>query len=427
MKNASTIEPVVRAGLCTGCGTCVGICPKDAVHMVMDRRKGLYVPALDRDKCNECGLCLDACPGPAVDFRGLNLDVFSKEPEDNVLGNYLNCYIGHAADHDTRYGSASGGLVTALLAFALEEGIIDGALVTRMNRDRPLEPEPFIARTREEIVSASGSKYCPVPANIALRHILREEGRFAVVGLPCHLHGVRKAEVTNKALKRKIVLHLGLLCGHSDTFMETQFILKQHGIRPEDVVGLNYRGSGWPGSMNVRLSSGAARLIPYEDYINLHALRFFTPMRCHSCVDQISGLSDISFMDAWLPEVIAQDKVGTSIIVSRSPASEMLCRSAGLKAAVELEPVGSDAVLRSQGRAVLAHKDVRAHFWFLRLSGSALPEYGAAFPRSGWFNYLRVALAHSNARVSAGAHLRRLVAPLLRLEVWFFRRLESKM
>jgi coenzyme F420 hydrogenase subunit beta len=47
--------------------------------------------------------------------------------------------------------------------FALEEGIIDGALVTRMKKDRPLEPEPFIARTREEIIEASKSKYCGVP------------------------------------------------------------------------------------------------------------------------------------------------------------------------------------------------------------------------------------------------------------------------
>ena len=35
-----------------------------------------------------------------------------------------------------------------------------------MKKDNPLEPEPFIARTREEIIEASKSKYCPVPANI---------------------------------------------------------------------------------------------------------------------------------------------------------------------------------------------------------------------------------------------------------------------
>jgi len=79
--------------------------------------------------------------------------------------------------------------VTALFIFALEKGLIDGALVTGMKKDKPLEPEPFIARTREKIISARGSKYCSVPANIALKEILKakEEERFAVVGLPCHI------------------------------------------------------------------------------------------------------------------------------------------------------------------------------------------------------------------------------------------------
>jgi len=28
-----TISKVVESGLCTGCGTCVGICPEDAIQM----------------------------------------------------------------------------------------------------------------------------------------------------------------------------------------------------------------------------------------------------------------------------------------------------------------------------------------------------------------------------------------------------------
>ena len=150
---------------------------------------------------------MKVCPGHEVDFKGLNLEIFGKEPEDILIGNYLNCYVGHATDYDIRYNSASGGLVTALLIFALEEGLIDGALVTRMKKDKPLEPEPFIARTREEIIEARGSKYCPVPANVALREILEanEGERFAVVGLPCHIHGMRRAQRVDARLKERVV------------------------------------------------------------------------------------------------------------------------------------------------------------------------------------------------------------------------------
>ena len=164
----NTIKEIVKDDLCTGCGTCVALCPEEAIKLTINERKGIYVPKIDEEKCNNCGICYTACPGNEVDFRHLNLEIFGKEPEDILIGNYLNCYIGHATDYDIRYNSASGGLVTQLLIFALEEGIIDGALVTGMKKDNPLEPEPFIARTREEIIEASKSKYCPVPANICL-------------------------------------------------------------------------------------------------------------------------------------------------------------------------------------------------------------------------------------------------------------------
>ncbi|MDY6892811.1 MAG: coenzyme F420 hydrogenase/dehydrogenase beta subunit N-terminal domain-containing protein [Chloroflexota bacterium] len=246
MDNDTTIEAVVKKGLCTGCGTCVGICPLDAIEMTVDHLRGIYVPALDREECNECGMCVDVCPGHNVDFRQLNLEIFGKEPGDILLGNYLNCYTGYAADSDIRYNSASGGLVTALLIFALEEGLIDGALVTKMRDDRPLEPEPFIARTREEIISAARSKYCPVPANIAVKEILkaREGERFAVVGLPCHIHGIRNAERVNKTLAERIVLHVGLFCAHTDTFALAELVLQKHRIDKEHVASFDYRGCG---------------------------------------------------------------------------------------------------------------------------------------------------------------------------------------
>ena len=186
MKNNKTIEQISGEGLCTGCGTCAGVCPQDAITMVIDRKQGIYLPRLEREKCSECGICFKACPGHSVDFNTLNREIIGSKVKDILLGNYLNLYTGFSTDNALRYHSASGGLVTAMLIFALGEGLIDGALVTRMSVENPLNPEPFIARTREEILSAARSKYCPVPANMALKEIMQagEGERFAVVGLP---------------------------------------------------------------------------------------------------------------------------------------------------------------------------------------------------------------------------------------------------
>ena len=104
MKNDKSIDSVIKDGLCTGCGTCVGICPQSAIEMVINKSKGIYIPQLDKERCNECGICFEVCPGHAVDFRQLNWEIFGKQPEDNLLGN-LNCYVGHATDYAIRYNS----------------------------------------------------------------------------------------------------------------------------------------------------------------------------------------------------------------------------------------------------------------------------------------------------------------------------------
>jgi len=373
MGKGKTIEEVVKNNLCTGCATCISLCPLSAIGLIKDDSKGIYLPRLDTEECNQCGICFDVCPGHSVDFKGLNIAIFGQEPEDVLLGNYLNCYIGHATDYDIRYNSASGGLVTAILIFALEEGMIDGALVTTMNKEKPLEPQPFIARTREEIICAAKSKYCPVPANIALREILEEEGRYAVVGLPCHLHGIRKAEMVSKKLKDRIALHLGIFCSNMPNFKQTEILLRRLKLRTTEVKALNYRGEGWPGKLSIELKSGKTELIPYPAYWSGFDGLFF-PFRCTMCVDWFSGLSDISCGDAWLPEV-ADDKVGKSVIVSRNRQGEDILQQMLQKGKVELIAIGSDKVIESQGGFLWKKRNLRARLTISKLLGKRVPIY----------------------------------------------------
>lgn len=381
-----TITSVVKDGLCTGCGTCVGICPKDAIEMTISRSKGIYLPHLDEERCNQCGICSKTCPGYEVDFNQLNREIFGKQPEDMLLGNYLNCYVGHATGYDIRYHSTSGGLVTALLIFALEQGIITGALVTKMADSSPLEPQPFIVRTKKEIISACKSKYCPVPANIALKEILKEEGKFAVVGLPCHIHGMRKAELVNDKLKERIALHLGLFCSHPTSFWGTRFLLHKYGVDQEDIARLDYRGEGWPGYMAIHLKDGTKKLTAYPTYGTFFwGLGFFTPMRCTLCFDQGCELADISFGDAWRPEKAEQleDEIGSSLIVSRSTVGENLLKQAMSKREIILSSLESDKVKNK----VEKKKQYRARSRVARLVGKKLPNHKMELPKSKFTDY----------------------------------------
>ena len=416
-KKVDTIEKIAKNGLCTNCGTCAGICPENAIRMDKDYYSGCYYPQLDAERCNNCGLCFRVCPGHSVDFKGLNLDIFGKEPEDVLIGNYQGCYLGHATDDDLRYNAASGGVVTALLLFALEKGMIDGALVTKMSEEDPLEPQPFIARTKEEIISACKSKYCPVPANIALREILKEEGRFAVVGLPCHIHGVRKAELANKKLKEKIVLHVGIFCSHSDTFWQTEFLLKKLGLKEEDVAKIDHRGEGWPGMMSVLLKNGKKVSVPFSEATSLHGLWLHALLRCALCCDLTAELADVSCGDAWLPEILVNEKMGKSIVVSRTKMGEALCLEAAQNGYIKLEKTSSYKVKQSGDMMQTKKTDIKVRFFIRRLFSRAIPTYNTTLLRPGPINYLRGALVYLNAEVSSKRYLRRFIGPLSRIEL----------
>jgi coenzyme F420 hydrogenase subunit beta len=407
----STINWVVKHKLCTGCGVCVGACPYDAIDMVMDESRGCFAPQVHEDDCKHCGLCYEVCPGHSVDFDRLSKTLMGDIPKDVALGRYLACYVGHANDAGIRYNGASGGLVTGLLVFALEQGLIDGALVTRMRPDKPLIPEPFIAKTRQEVLSAAGSKYCPVPAGAALKTILESRGRFAVVGLPCHIQGIRKAEQEIMELQDRIRYRISIACSFNYSFHGTRRFIQGLGIRPEEVRELQYRGRGWPGTMLLRTEDGREITVPLADYYR--QLSPYSLWRCMLCSDMLGELSDLTCGDAWLPELIQMDKVGTSFVVSRTPEGEELLEAAASNEAVELSELDTEALLASQGRALFKKRKLKARMRLARLWGRRVPVYRQELlkplPRD-YVNMLKLFIARY---VLSGNH--RILRALVRL------------
>jgi len=415
MSTTGTIQEIVLNELCTGCGTCVAFCPKSAITLVRDYERGIYVPHVDTESCHPCGICLRVCPGTMDDPGDLNRAIFGTKQENGLLGSILCCYSGYSTDEGVRYSASSGGLVSQILIFALEHGIIDGALVTRMNEKKPLEPEPFIARSREEILSAVGSKYCPVPVNVLLRDILSQDGKFAVVGLPCHIRGVRKAEMIYEKLAKRIVLHIGLICSHTLNFLATDFLLQPYLTNVgSTVTRLRYRGHGWPGFLTAQTADGERFSLPFQKFGRMHILHFFAPRRCLICADQSCELADLSFGDAWLTE-FANDKVGRSVVVSRNLKAEAILQQAREEHIVALDNLSRDSFVRSQ-RQVLCFKKktVRAHYRLNYRGGipsylgsiePTLPDYGLA------------ALFHFNNQIASRRALWRLIYPLTHFQM----------
>ena len=416
----NTIESVAGTGLCVGCGTCSAMCPANAITLTINNAKGIYLPKIDFSKCVGCSICVKCCPGFEVNFKELSKGLVSQcVSKENrlLLGNYENCYVGYSSNCKIRFDSSSGGVVTQLLLFAMDENLVDGVVVTRMNRKHPLLPEPFIARTREEILEASKSKYCPVPTNIALREVLQRDGRYAFVGLPCHIHGLRKAQKLNKTLAKRIVLSIGLFCSHNDSFHSTRYILNRLNVNPSDVSRIDYRGKGWPGLLTVEQKSGIVTTCAFHDWIRVHEYCFFTPDRCLVCCDHAAELADISAGDAWLPEIL-KDHAGTSIFISRSKVGEELLHLAKSKGDILFQTIDSNKVVQSQGNVRFKKNGFVVRSWMFRVLTKNIPKYIADFPQSGLIELPRSLIIFVNRTVASSKYSNDNVDRLISSQIW---------
>lgn len=394
-RQGGNIEIVVQNSLCVGCGTCVGICPFSAVRMV--RLSDIYLPRVDYSRCQSskgCHTCLEVCPGGGVDLLRLARDLFPGGRQSPLLGRYLSMHIGHSTDFDIRYHAASGGLATQLLLFLLGLGIIDGAVVTALGNGEPFEPRVVFASNREEIVKARSSKYCPVPLNLIIRRIREEKKKVAIVGLPCHIHGFRKAEAKFPAIKKYVVLYLGLFCSSVKTFAGTEYLLHCFGLEKSNVSSFAYRDEGCPGSMHILLKHGSIFKSPYSVYYP-RIRSFFIPRRCTLCIDQTAELADISLGDTHIRRS-EEDNVGVSSVIVRSDRGKTSLHSAESSRAIELQDLDENSLIKSQWPALERKKHhVTVRFFLHRLFRQRTCNYDYTLPRLSaiqWLKYLKSSL-----------------------------------
>jgi coenzyme F420 hydrogenase subunit beta len=305
-RNFSDIDPQH----CTFCGTCVGICPHDA--LIVKNEKVLQI-----SDCKKCGLCYNTCPGRSPDFNALNKMLFGKTDCDGRIGFYRTIAKGYSHDDNIRNNASSGGVVTALLLSLLDKGMIDGAIIVGTSTTDPICPEVKIARTRQEIINASQSKYCLVPVNAIFRKLRDEEGKFAFIGLPCHIHGLRKLQLLNRPESRKIFITIGLFCGFNMHLEGTSYLLGKLGIDKNDIMNLKYRGNGHPGGFFVKTKNT-------EYFLGKHIYNLinpvFIPRRCLICPDLTNEFADISVGDIWKKN----DGKGWSSIIVRTSTGQKI-------------------------------------------------------------------------------------------------------
>jgi len=369
----TTVASVYSSGLCMQCGTCAALCKQGAITMRWNVRTGLE-PVVSLEACNDCGTCLEVCPGPGLDFtdgawwRERNRGA----PSADFLGPWRRLAFGWATDAEVRYRGASGGVATAILQGALATGSVDSVIACRMDPDNALEVEPVIARTPEEISACRGSKYNVVATNVLLRRVIEEPGRYALIGLPCHIQGLRLAQRRHPLLRERVVLAVGIFCGWTGLPQMAAVAARRAGLDADDLTSVTYRGPDWPGVMRLETASGECRDLPYPDYY-VDMMYGYVPTRCRFCPDALAELADISVGDAWLDRFYGTP--GVSDLIARTDAGVRLLEDLEPEWLTLEEARPGDMVDSQVETYVMKRPIYRGRRWLRRLAGRAVPDY----------------------------------------------------
>lgn len=89
-----------------------------------------------------------------------------------VLGTYKEVVAARSTDKQIQKIAQDGGIVSGLFCYALDEGLIDGAVVAGPT-DVMWKPEPMVALTSDEILAAAGTKYTFSPNVWMLKEAVR--------------------------------------------------------------------------------------------------------------------------------------------------------------------------------------------------------------------------------------------------------------
>ena len=315
-------EKVLGRDLCAACGACLSLCP------YLRSYKGRVVKL---DNCNlEEGRCFNYCPRTEVNLDEVYQKIYGKSYEEIELGPVRKIMMARAKDPIWVKKAQTGGVVSALIDFALQERVIQAGVLTP--RDGDLLPQGKIIKGRKEILRCAGSSYVSGPTLEALnKGPWKGEERIGIVGLPCQVLALARMK-TSKLEKKtpidRVNLVIGLFCTWALDYKPfMSFLNKRVGNRPIEKLNITPP----PERIMEVTAGGDLYQIPVDD------IRPFIRPSCRVCLDMTAELSDISVGTV-------EGKGGWNTVIVRTAKGEDLLKRARRAGIIEIRPLTKNSL-----------------------------------------------------------------------------------
>jgi len=309
-------KEVLNEGLCTSCGACVDICPY--IKVVKDRVAVIEPCGLAEGKC------YDFCPRTLTDIAALDRRIFGKERSDSFLGSYISIEMAQARDSQVRSRAQYGGVVSALMTYAMDLGEIGAALLTRPFNGG-LMPTSAVAEESSRVLEYAGSNYIASATLAELNKGTKQPGdAIGVVGLPCQIMALRKMQASKHETGAKgVKLVIGLFCTWALSYKGFYESLRGK-VDPSSIKRIDIP----PPPANILVVDTEAGTIEFP----LDEIRGLVKPTCGICFDMTSEFADISVgmvegIEDW------------NTVIVRTPEAERLIEKAKADGIIETRPL----------------------------------------------------------------------------------------
>ena len=138
------VDDVQNNSLCIGCGACVNLCPYFRNH------RGTTVQLFT---CNLAqGRCHASCPKAEVNLEELAGLYWGQPYQGAPIGKYDESLAAKAGAEMVSGAYQAGGTVSALLVQAMNQGLIEAAVLTGQDKGVPC---PMLAESPAEIIDCA--------------------------------------------------------------------------------------------------------------------------------------------------------------------------------------------------------------------------------------------------------------------------------
>lgn len=357
MASTDKLLDTVSWRLCLGCGVCSAI---SGTPLLDYEAEGI------RPKPE--GTAVHGCPLAAAATKGLS------KPSELEWGQILEIWEGHAMDEQIRFNGSSGGALTALAAYCIEQAGMHGVLHVAQDAEDPIRNRTRLSRSRRELLEAVGSRYSPGSVGNGLRLVAESPAPCVVIGRPAEIAAIERSRKAIPNLDENIGVTLSFFCAEAPSTRGTKSLLSKLSVEEKKVVDLKYRGQGWPGHFAPTLEGAkepAVKVTYQESWAYLQAFR---PWATHLWPDGSGESADISCGDPWYEKPDGKNP-GSSLIVVRTERGRRILKGAIDSGYLQLTPAEFWKLEKSQANLLSKKGAVWGRITAMKLFGLPVPKH----------------------------------------------------